>query len=62
MKLHDFTPNLLISHMHSRAPALAAAEKETLDLSSLSRCVRVSSMVTLSQFMLQEFKYCFLLN
>lgn len=48
--------------MHLRTPTSVVVEKETQDLSSLSHCVRVSSMVTLSQFTLHEFKYCFLLN
>lgn len=55
MKLHDLRPNL-----HLKTPTLVAVENETLNLSS--HCVRITPMVTLLQFTLQEFKSCFLLH
>lgn len=54
MKSHDFTPNLSVSRMHLKTPTLAAVEKETPDLSS--HCIRITPMVTLLHFMLQEFQ------
>lgn len=57
LEAHDFMPWPSVSHMHLGTPVSVGAEKDILD-----PCSPDTSLVTVLQVMLQEFKRCFLFN